>query len=113
VTFGVFHILDAAITAQKLSESRLALYVGFAAHVFFAEHQKVEGEGSGPGIIRTTVQGFKVSDTIGVEPDSFSVKNGRAFYPRRVLHNQRVGCGPIRAIHCVETHPPIPMICSR
>jgi hypothetical protein len=65
VTFGVFHILDAAITAQKLSESRLALYVGFAAHVFFAEHQKVEGEGSGPGIIRTTVQGFKVSDTIG------------------------------------------------
>jgi hypothetical protein len=56
VLLGVFDILNPPITAQKFSKGGLALYVGFAAHVFFVEHQKIEGEGSCPTVIRTTVQ---------------------------------------------------------
>ena len=65
----MFHVLNAAISPQKVSKSRLALYVRLVAHIFSVEHQ----------------QSFKVSHTISVEPDNFSVKNGSALYspPRR------------------------------
>ena len=53
------------------------------------------------------MQCFKVGHTIGIEPDNFSVKNGRALNPRHVLDDQRVALRPIRAIHCVEAHPAI------
>jgi hypothetical protein len=91
IAFGVFDALNTATGALKhFAQHGLTLCKRLPANVVAIVHQDVKSEGCCCRVIDPTMQGIELRNAIWVEPNDFSIENGRALNVRGALHNQRI-----------------------
>jgi hypothetical protein len=87
----MFDVLNAATgTLKQFAKDSFALGKRLSPNVFSVVHQKIEGEGNRRPVIDPAMQCIELRNAVRIEPNNFSIENGRALNVRGALHNQRI-----------------------